>query len=187
MEKIAIVWGSTSARTEDAADKLAELVSDLEPELLEVTSVSAEEMTGYEVLIVGVPTWDIGELQYDWGMRYPQLEGVDFSGTRVAFFGAGDSQGYPENFLDALGIMWERFAQCGAHLIGKWPTDEYDFDSSRALIDGGANFVGLGIDESLVDTEVTELLGRWSAKLREEIAATSGSGSAKAPAGADHR
>lgn len=169
MPKIAIAWGSTTGRTEEAAEQLAELISDLAPTMLDVETATVEDMAPYDVLLIGVPTWDIGELQYDWSVRYPDLDGHDFSGVKVAFFGAGDSYGYPDNFLDAFGIMWEKYGELGAELIGTWPTDDYEFDASKALIDGGSKFVGLGLDESDDDETVAARLSAWAEQLRREI------------------
>lgn len=169
MPRIAIVWGSTTGRTEDAARELAEIIRDLEPETLDVESATVAQMTPFDVLLIGVPTWDIGELQYDWDVRFPDLDGHDFTGTKVAFFGSGDSYGYPDNFLDAFGILWEKFDALGAELIGTWPTKDYAFDASRAVLPGGTHFIGLGLDESDDDEVVSALLREWSTQLRAEL------------------
>ena len=167
---IAIVWGSTTGRTEEAALVLAELLADLAPETLNVETATVEDMAPFDVLLIGIPTWDIGELQYDWGVRYPDLDGADFSRTKVAFFGAGDSYGYPDNFLDALGIMWNKYREVGAELIGSWPVDDYEFRASKALVENGRRFVGLGLDESEDDDTIRALLAAWANQLRREIA-----------------
>lgn len=169
MPKIAIAWGSTTGRTEEAAHQLAEIIADLDPQLLNVESATVEQMEPFDVILIGVPTWDIGELQYDWDVRFPDLDDHDFTGTKVAFFGSGDSYGYPDNFLDAFGIMWEKLKELGAELIGTWPTDDYAFDASRALIDDGKRFVGLGLDESDDDDLVTARLRAWADQLRREM------------------
>ena len=68
-----------------------------------VDGLDLEELGHFDVLLVGVPTWDVGELQESWYYAAEGLEQLDLSGTQVAFFGEGDQSGYPHNFQDALG------------------------------------------------------------------------------------
>ena len=167
---IAIVYGSTTGNTEEVGEQIRELMADLDPEILDVSTTDVADMLDYDVLLIGIPTWDIGELQADWDSRYPELDGHDFTGKKVAFFGAGDAVGYPDNFLDGLGILWDKFHELGAELVGKWPTEGYEFDESRALVDDGANFVGLGIDNDNESELTEERITAWVQALREELA-----------------
>ena len=52
----------------------------------------------------------------------------DFTGKKVGFIGLGDQDGYPDNFLDALGIIWDVVEKNGGSLFGTWPTDGFEFD-----------------------------------------------------------
>jgi len=90
-------------------------------------------------------TWNVGELQDDWEIVLPAMETLNFSGKQIAIFGVGDAEDYPDNFLDAVGMLGEALRSGGAALVGFWPTDGYDFEESKALEDG--HFMGLGIDE----------------------------------------
>ncbi|MEM6454866.1 MAG: flavodoxin [Acidobacteriota bacterium] len=167
--RIAIVYGSTSGNTQEAAERMAELMDDVKPEALDVASTTVEQMLDYDVLLIGAPTWDVGELQYDWDDRFPDLDGNDFTGKKVAFFGAGDPVGYPDNFLDALSILWEKFKELGAELVGKWPTEGYPFETSLALLDGGTHFVGLGIDNDNASDLTEDRIQGWITQLRTEL------------------
>ena len=75
----------------------------------------------YHQLILGIPTWDYGELQEDWETHWQQLDGFDLSHTKVAIFGLGDQIGYPQWFQDALGYLWAKVVNQGASAIGLWP------------------------------------------------------------------
>ena len=46
------------------------------------------------------------------------LEGVDLTGTSVAIFGLGDAAGYPENFVDGLGLLYERLVDVPSKAVG---------------------------------------------------------------------
>lgn len=53
--------------------------------------------------------------------------------ARIAGFGAGDPEFYPDTFGDALGIVMARLERAGAALVGAWPAEPYLFDDSQAL------------------------------------------------------
>ena len=95
----------------------------------------------YDSLILGSPTLGDGELPgipaggetEIWAEFLPQLKGVDLTGKTVAlFFGLGGQEGYPDNFVDALGIIYKRIKNCGAAIVGEWPADGYDYNASGA-------------------------------------------------------
>ena len=80
-----------------------------------------------------------------WEEFLPQLEDVDFNGKTVALYGMGDQDKYPDEFVDAMGIIYEFVVARGAKVVGTWSADEYDFISSKALVDD--EFVGLVLDQ----------------------------------------
>ena len=53
------------------------------------------------------------------------LDEIDFSGKKVAYFGAGDQVGYPDTFQDAMGILEEKISDQGGTTVGYWSTDGY--------------------------------------------------------------
>jgi flavodoxin I len=118
----------------------------------------------YDCLIIGCPTWNIGELQSDWEGLYDELDGVDFSGKKVAYFGTGDQVGYSDNFMDAIGIIAEKIEERGGITVGQWPTEGYDFNESRAVRDG--KFVGLAVDEDNQSELTAARVKTWVAQIR---------------------
>ena len=80
-----------------------------------------------------------------WEEFMPNLEGADFSGKTIALFGLGDQAGYPGHFVDAMGMLYDAFSDCGAEFIGFTSTEGFDFDRSKALLDD--QFVGLVLDD----------------------------------------
>ncbi len=171
--RIAIVWGSTQGSTESAAEALREQLGGLVVAVHNVVDVSAAQMHEYDVLLLGASTWDIGELQYDWADRLPDLEELDWTGRYVAFFGCGDAVGYADTFVDVFGILWEVLGESGANLLGTWPVEGCEFTASRSLCENDTKFIGLPIDDDN-DPELTDdRIAAWATQLKEELSALS--------------
>lgn len=168
--KMGMVIGSTTGNTKDVGEAIKKVLGGRIDEIHDIESKKLAELTGYDVLLVGIPTWDIGQLQEDWIFAESQFEGLSFEGTQVAFFGDGDQINYPHNFQDAMGILREHFVDCGATAtIGHWPSDDYDFVQSEALIDD--MFVGLPLDYMEQPEYTEERVQAWCAQILEEIGA----------------
>ena len=102
-------------------------------------------MLQYNYLIVGIPTWNTGELQDDWDVFLPNFREMNMSGKQVAIFGLGDQNGYGFNFLDAAGILANEVLLTGATLFGLWSNEKYQFNESKAKQD--EYFLCLGVDQ----------------------------------------
>jgi len=122
-------------------------------EALNVNKATPELIASYDYLILGTPTLGEGDLpgldadcqQASWAEFLPQLKDVDFSGKTVALYGLGDQEKYAENFVDALGTLYDFVSERGARVVGAWPSDGYEFIASKAEKDG--EFVGLVLDQ----------------------------------------
>jgi flavodoxin I len=168
MAKIGLFYGTQTGNTQTAAEVIQkELGGSSVVELYDISSADADEFKQYECLIIGCPTWNIGELQADWEGFYTELDSIDFTGKKVAYFGAGDQIGYADNFQDAMGILEEKISSLGGKTVGYWPTDGYEHNESKAVKNG--KFVGLAIDEDnqsdLTDTRIKT----WVAQLKQEF------------------
>jgi flavodoxin I len=167
---IGIFYGSTTGNTERIAQDIAAAIG---PERVagihDVAKTAAGDLARYDVLILGVPTWNIGDVQDDWAALLPELTGLNLAGKKVALFGLGDQRGYPDSFVDALGEVWAALKPSGAELIGLWPTSGYDFVVSRGLYDD-AHFLGLALDEDRESFLTEERIAAWVAQLNGEIA-----------------
>ncbi|MGF1637774.1 MAG: flavodoxin [Cyclobacteriaceae bacterium] len=167
MAKIGIFYGSTEGNTERVAEMIQQELGSGNAEVFNVDSATAEDVQSYENIIFGASTWEIGELQEDWESFIDVLDDVDFAGKKVAFFGTGDADGYPDTFVDAIGIIYEKIENSGATFVGKVATDDYTYDVSRGEIDGV--FIGLPIDEDNEPDKTAGRVKKWVAKLREEF------------------
>ena len=169
---LAIFYGSTTGNTEEAANMIRDALGDHVQEFGDVAEIDVDAMMKHDVLILGCPTWHIGELQDDWEDFLPLMQHLDLSGKKIAFFGMGDSYNYSENFLDAFGIIWESLQKRGSpDLIGLWPTKGYTFDESKGLHDP-EHFLGLGLDDENQSDLHTERVRKWTDQIRKEIGAT---------------
>ncbi|MEM7125991.1 MAG: flavodoxin [Chloroflexota bacterium] len=169
--KTAIFYGSTTGTTEMIAEKIQEYWGKTYDEALPIVDVKDKseltELLAFERLFVGCPTWDIGYLQDDWADVYPHLDELDLSGKQIALFGPGDQAGYPENFQDALGILGNKFMECGATLVGYTSTKGYEHTESVGV--DGERFMGLAIDE-INQSELTDSrIKAWVAQVKQEF------------------
>jgi flavodoxin I len=169
---VGIFYGSSTGTTEEAANEIydvwtaAGLSVDDPVDIANVSDLS--DLLAYNYLMIGVPTWNIGELQDDWDYLFDDLDDVDFSGKVIAMFGMGDQMNYPDNFQDALGILGRKLKERGAVLVGYWPTDGYEHYESAGL--DGDQFMGLALDNMNQDDLTTERIEAWVGQVAAEFA-----------------
>jgi flavodoxin II len=169
MKNIGLFYGSTTCYTEMVAEKIRDILGHDLVDLHNINSVSPDTMQQYEILILGIPTWDFGELQEDWEAAMPQLSKLDLRGKIVALFGLGDQIGYSEWFLDAMGILYRQLQSNGVTFIGSWSTEGYDFTSTQPLLADHSAFVGLAIDEVNQYELTDQRLAQWCSQLLVEL------------------
>ena len=165
--KVGLFYGTTTGTTEMAAESIKEKLGSLLSTYTYITENAANDMAECDVLILGIPTWDIGEMQSDWWAFLPKLESMDFSGKRIALFGLGDQFGYPGTFLDAMGDLWKKIEERGGELIGQWPTEGYEFSSPKPVANG--KFVGLALDPVNQDDKTEDRIRAWVEQLKSEL------------------
>ncbi|MGY3685953.1 flavodoxin FldB [Vibrio coralliilyticus] len=160
--KIGLFYGSTTCYTEMAAEKMRAIIGEELVDIRNVKETPLAEMADYDFLILGISTWDFGEIQEDWNEIWDQIDGVSLNGKTVALFGLGDQEGYGEWYLDAMGMLHDELKKTGANLIGYWPNDEsYEFEASKALTEDGSQFVGLALDEDSQYELSDERIATW--------------------------
>ena len=145
-EAIGLFYGSSTCYTEIAAEKIRDTIGE-RVQIFNVTDVPVERMQEFRLLILGIPTWDYGELQEDWEAVWEELDDCDLNQKVVALYGLGDQVGYPQWFQDAMGYLCDKVKERGAKIVGEWPVEGYNFEESQALSADAAHFVGLALDE----------------------------------------
>ncbi len=164
MAHIGLFYGTDTGNTERIAKQIKTLLEEHgnTVDMLEIYKKTKEDMAPYELLVLGMPTWYDGELQGDWEEFIPEMEQIDFTGKKVAFFGLGDQYGYASYFVDALQIFAEIVEKKGGTLIGLWPVEGYEHDYSKAQ--RGDKFLGLALDvdnqEELSDDRINKWVGQ---------------------------
>ena len=108
MKDVALFYGTYTGVTGTVAQKI---VNELGADKVDLYNIckDGDKMENYKKLIIGTSTWSIGELQEDWDAFMPKLQKMDFTGKTVALFGTGDQVGYPDTFLDGMGMLYETF------------------------------------------------------------------------------
>lgn len=167
MKKIALFYGTYTGITGIVAEKIVKELGEENVDLYNINK-DGDRMKDYDLLIIGTSTWSIGELQEDWDAFMPKLQTMDFNGKTVALFGTGDQVGYPDTFLDGMGMLYETFQYRGAKFVGFWPTTGYDFTSPLPLLDHD-HFVGLAIDEDNQPELTDERIHEWCNMIRPAL------------------
>jgi flavodoxin I len=165
-KKIGIFYGSSTGQTEMVAEKLQQLLGEEISDLYNVDSATGKDLTRYPYLVLGTPTWGMGEMQDDWEDFADILEKTSLKGKKVALFGLGDQDTYPDSFADGVGMLYKMIGE-KTQVVGKWPTAGYQFNESEALKDN--NFVGLILDQENQASKTIERLEKWVKLLKKEF------------------
>lgn len=169
MVKIGLFFGSDEGNTEQVAYRIQKRLGDDVVDVRDIADVTQLDFAEYNRIILGIPTWDFGQIQSDWEEFWDDIAAVDFSGKAVAFFGLGDQFGYGDYFLDAMGMLHDVVIQSGADIVGHWPTEGYEFDASKAEIPGEKKFVGLALDQDQQENLTAGRLNLWCAQIHMEF------------------
>jgi flavodoxin I len=165
MANIGLFYGSNGGATEDVAQRIASKLGNVDVVAISESTVS--KIGDYEQVILGTSTYGDGDLQDDWDDVLSRLDDIDFSNRTVALFGLGDQDGFPDTFLDGMGILNEKLTERGARFVGRWDSDGYDFMQSKAIADGG--FAGLAIDEDNQSELTDKRIAKWVDQLKTEF------------------
>ena len=171
MDKIGLFYGTDTGNTETIAkDIKKKLEAKLGPDsvdLLEIYKKKKEDMDKYTMLILGMPTWYDGELQGDWEEFIPEMEKIDFTNKKVAFFGLGDQYGYAAYFCDALGVFADIVEKNHGNISGFTSAKGYEHDESKAQ--RGDTFVGLCLDTDNQDELSNQRIDGWLPQVLQEF------------------
>ena len=168
MDKIGLFYGSSSGNTKSAAKEIAKSLNIEDIDVYDIAKTSVNVMNAYNILIIGSSTWGYGDLQDDWDALIGDFEKLDLTGKKVAIFGTGDSESYPDTFCDSIGILAGIAKNNGATIIGSGvDSSDYCFDDSKALSDG--TFCGLALDEDNESSKSSQRISNWIEKIKKEV------------------
>ncbi len=166
---IGLFFGTTTGNTEDVAALIAEQLNAFSVDQHDIAEEGLAAVGNYQHMILGIPTWDFGELQEDWDDLWSELDEIDFNGRTCALFGLGDQIGYAEWFLDAMGLLHDKLQERGARMVGYWPNQGYKFTGSKALTQDETHFVGLAVDQDSQSDETDERVEAWVKQIVNEF------------------
>ncbi len=161
----AIFYASSTGNTKDAAEKIAKNLGI--KEIFDIGNTDISKANEYSKLIFGASTWGEGELQDDWDESFGHFKILDLHGKTIAIFGLGDQDQYSDNFVDAMGILYQAIVAGGGNVVGFWSANDYEFDESIAQIDD--QFVGLALDEDNQPELSDDRIKEWCNQIRNEI------------------
>lgn len=161
----AVFYASSTGNTKEAAKKIAKELGDIKT--FDISFSGMDKISEFEKVIIGCSTWGEGELQDDFEEAWDEFCSLDFSGKTVALFGLGDQDGYADEYVDAMGIIYEQIVSKGANVIGSWSVDGYEHDNSKAQVDD--SFVGLALDEDNQSELSDERIQTWCETIKGDI------------------
>lgn len=166
-EAVGLFYATQTGNTETVAGKIAEAAG---VEAGDISEIGAEDLAGYDGLIVGCPTWNTGADEYRSGTAWDdiidEVKDVDLSGKPVAVFGCGDSGAYGDNFCDGIEELHEVFKAAGAKLIGYVDASAYSHSESKS--EQGGKFLGLPLDEDNESDLTDDRVAAWVSQLKGE-------------------
>lgn len=168
MASVGLFFGSDTGNTEAIAKMIQKQLGKHLVQVQDIAKSSKEDIDNFDLLLIGIPTWYYGEAQCDWDDFFPELEKIDFSSKLVALFGCGDQEDYAEYFCDAMGTVRDIVEAKGATILGHWPTEGYEFEASKALVDD-KHFIGLCIDEDRQPELTAIRVETWVKQIYEQM------------------
>jgi len=162
----ALFYASSTGNTQDVANRIVKALG-ADIKTYDIANSGYDAINDCEKIILGISTWGEGDLQDDWDEIWSDFCQINFDSKTVALFGLGDQESYADEFVDALGIMYEQVKTAGGDVVGFTSTDGYDHDASKADING--EFVGLVIDEDNQDDLTQERIETWTKNIKASI------------------
>jgi len=161
----ALFYASSTGNAEEIAEKIANELEGIE--VFDLSGTDVNKIEEYDKVILGGSTWGEGELNDDWDEVWDAFTAINLDDKTLALFGLGDQDGYPDEFCNALGLMYEHVCTTKAKIVGSTSIDGYEYDDSKAEVDG--KFVGLVIDEDNQDDLTDDRIKAWVKDIKSDI------------------
>ncbi|TCS41312.1 flavodoxin domain-containing protein [Reinekea marinisedimentorum] len=173
MAKIGVFVGTAGGTSMKVVDALVNEFEIDESDIINMEDDFGEldDLLEYDVLFLGSSTWGQGDPHFSWVDALLDMETgeFDFSGKKVAFFGAGDCKKHAENFCSALGKLYKSFTGAGASAVGFVPKSLYNYEFSLAEV--GEQWCGCGIDEINEADKTEQRINEWIGAVKGSLTA----------------
>jgi flavodoxin I len=163
--KTVIVYGSTTGSTEAVAEDIGGAFPGAEVKA--TGEVSADDLQGVDLLILGASTWGAGDLQDDMADFLGTLSGLDINAKAGAVFGLGDQFTYGDTYVDGMADMADALKNKGIKVVGAWPVEGYGHSGSRAQ--EGNHFAGLALDQDNESEKTAGRIAEWVKQIKAEL------------------
>ena len=170
MKKIALTFVSSAGSTRRVAHKIQQHLQ-TDCEIVDFKRFTADPILPHPILILGSPTYGIGDLHPRWKRFISNNPKVDLSSKTVGMFVLGDQKYHGESFAGAAQHLAAWLEKCNAKLIGSTSTNGYHFGSSPA-IDSQGNFPCLVIDEITQRRQTSKRISDWCNEIQMLIRST---------------
>ncbi len=165
---VGIFYAPSGGSVHKVARLIKQKLSDLHPDLFVISDIKPLQLLDYRCLILvcstlGRNTWEM-EQRDPWSSFLPRMLRIRLNGRKVAMVGLGDHVGYPNHFVDGMGILGRTVEEIGGQLIGMTETRDYVFNDSRALREG--KFIGLPLDEDYEAHKTEARIDEWLKAIR---------------------
>lgn len=167
MQNIGIFYGSSTGNTEAAAKQIQNELGRNTVKLFDVENAKATDIEQFSNLLFGSSTWGLGDLQDDFVDFLSEIASANLEGKKVAIFGYGDQDSYADSFVDAIGQIYDALEGKGCEIIGMVSTDGYEYDESKAEVNG--QFVGLPLDEENQSDLTDKRIKSWIEELKNQF------------------
>ena len=164
MAPIGLFYDSETGNTEALVGVISEKFGDGEIESKSVWDESPESFKNYKAMIFATPTVGEGDLPEGWQRLLDQMSEGDLSDLTVGLIALGDQYTYGDEFVNALGDLYDTVKKLGANVVGFWSTDGYDFEETTSIRDG--KFPGLVLDEDNQSEETDGRLDTWLGEVK---------------------
>ena len=113
-----IAYDTITGNTETCAQWIRDALTEAgyRVDLEEAESLDPASLRDYDLIILGCPTYWNGDVTEGFWTLLDRMIGMDLYGKKVAVFGLGDSESYPDVFCRSVDVVEDRLSQCGARL-----------------------------------------------------------------------
>jgi flavodoxin I len=167
MDKTALIYSFNTRNTSKVAEMIKNHFEQDQIDVVNAEDLTEEKFMEYTNYILGIPTWFDGELPNYWDEFVPAIEDMNLKDKKVAIFGLGDYKNYPENYMDAIGLMAGLIESVGGKIVGLTPDEGYEYESSKAVRD--KKFLGLPVDNHDNKKERDKKVKDWVDSLKKEF------------------
>lgn len=171
MSKTGVFYGPSKGSVAKVANLLSTNFGIGNCDLKLAKDAKAKDLEGYNKIILGLSTigkanWNSFHKDNDWDIFIDELDKTNWKDKIIAIYCLGDQMTYPNNFVDAIGWIYEKLEKNNAKVVGFCSTEGYQFIESEGVRDN--QFLGLPIDEDNESDKTEIRIKNWIDQLKNE-------------------